>query len=185
SILESSAMGLGVGALGGGMAAFGAYSGTMMLASAGTGTAIGSLSGVAATNATLAWLGGGTLASGGLGVAGGTMVLGTLDAGPAHLFLGTVWGSEANNRLNAAKSNLELAKEFKAQADSTWTKLKGIEDMATLVSDTMSTLRSKCRRHVKLLQVIINETGNDYREYSREQKESVVKTVTYAQLLKL
>lgn len=42
---------------------------------AGTGVAIGSLSGAAAKSATLAWLGGGSLASGGFGVAGGTLVL--------------------------------------------------------------------------------------------------------------
>ena len=44
--------------------------------SAGTGVAIGSLSGAAAKSATLAWLGGGSIASGGFGVAGGTVVLG-------------------------------------------------------------------------------------------------------------
>ena len=37
--------------------------------------AISSLSGIAATNATLAWIGGGSLASGGLGVLGGTIIL--------------------------------------------------------------------------------------------------------------
>jgi hypothetical protein len=44
-------------------------------ATAGTGTAIGSLNGIVATNAALAWLGGGPLAAGGWGVAGGTTVL--------------------------------------------------------------------------------------------------------------
>lgn len=44
-------------------------------ATAGTGTAISSLSGAAATNATLAWLGGGSLASGGYGVAGGMIAM--------------------------------------------------------------------------------------------------------------
>lgn len=42
----------------------------------GTGTAISSLSGAAATNATMAWLGLGTASSGGFGVVGGTIVLG-------------------------------------------------------------------------------------------------------------
>ena len=41
-----------------------------------TGTAISSLSGAAATNATLAWLGGGAASAGGGGVAAGTVVLG-------------------------------------------------------------------------------------------------------------
>ena len=48
----------------------------MFRLTAGTGTAISSLSGAAATNATLAWLGGGTLASGGGGMAAGAFVLG-------------------------------------------------------------------------------------------------------------
>ena len=46
---------------------------------ASTGTSIASLSGAAATNATLAFFGGGSLAAGGLGMAGGTAVLGGLD----------------------------------------------------------------------------------------------------------
>lgn len=47
-----------------------------VLGTASTGTAISALSGVAATNAALAWLGGGTLAAGGAGVAGGSLILG-------------------------------------------------------------------------------------------------------------
>ena len=47
--------------------------------SASTGAAISGLTGVAATNATLAWLGGGALSAGGFGVAGGMAVLGGLE----------------------------------------------------------------------------------------------------------
>ena len=42
---------------------------------AATGTAISSLSGIAATNAALAWLGGGALAAGGGGMAAGSAIL--------------------------------------------------------------------------------------------------------------
>jgi hypothetical protein len=52
-----------------GGAAFGAWSGAMAFGAASTGTAISALSGIAATNATLAFLGGGSLAAGGLGIA--------------------------------------------------------------------------------------------------------------------
>ncbi len=48
------------------------------LGTASTGTAISALSGAAATKATIAWLGGGALAAGGLGIAGGTAVLGVV-----------------------------------------------------------------------------------------------------------
>ena len=61
------------------------YGAVGSLAAASTGTAISSLTGVAATNATLAWLGGGTLAAGGGGIAAGTLALGGLIAGPAIL----------------------------------------------------------------------------------------------------
>ena len=57
----------GVASLGTGvLAGIASYGGAMMFASASTGTAIASLSGVAATNATLAWFGGGALTAGGL-----------------------------------------------------------------------------------------------------------------------
>jgi hypothetical protein len=68
------ALGLGVAALG----AAGAS-----VAAPVIGTAIGGamgLSGVAATNAGLAWLGGGALAAGGYGMAGGTVLLGAVGA---------------------------------------------------------------------------------------------------------
>lgn len=74
----SVAGGTVAGTAGGALVAFGAYGAAQALACASTGTAIASLSGAAATNATLAFFGGGSLAAGGLGMAGGTMVLGGL-----------------------------------------------------------------------------------------------------------
>ena len=68
------------GALAGTCAAIGIPTLVAQFATAATGTAISTLSGAAATNATLAWLGGGTVASGGLGVAGGAVVLGGIVA---------------------------------------------------------------------------------------------------------
>lgn len=63
-------------AIGGVLAAYGAYAGVGMLASTAGGVAIAELSGVAATNATLAWLGGGALSVGGFGMVGGMAVVG-------------------------------------------------------------------------------------------------------------
>ena len=80
-VLSGGIAGVGAGALLG----WGTYGGVMALGTASTGTAIGGLSGVAATNATLAWLGGGSLAAGGGGMALGSIVLGGIIAGPALL----------------------------------------------------------------------------------------------------
>lgn len=105
-VSSGSMQGIAAGTAG----AFGAYGTVGLLASASTGTAISSLSGAAATNATLAWLGGGSLATGGLGVAGGTWVLGGLVAGPALAIAGYALASKAEEALTKAE-------EYKAEVD--------------------------------------------------------------------
>ncbi len=66
----------------GGIAAMGAFTAVGIFGTASTGTAIGSLTGIYASNATLAWFGGGALAAGGGGMAAGTLVLGSIVAAP-------------------------------------------------------------------------------------------------------
>ncbi|MBD2490495.1 hypothetical protein [Aulosira sp. FACHB-615] len=82
---------------------------------ASTGAAISGLSGAAAWNATLAWLGGGALTAGGGGMFVGTFVLGGITVGPALAVTGFVLagkGEEAltNAREYEAKVNIEIAK---------------------------------------------------------------------------
>jgi hypothetical protein len=59
----------------GGLAALGSWTLVSLFGTASTGTAISTLSGAAAYNATLAWFGGGAIAAGGGGMAAGTMTL--------------------------------------------------------------------------------------------------------------
>lgn len=94
----NSAINVGAGSIAGGSLAIGSWALVTALGSASTGAAISGLSGVAATNATLAWFGGGALAAGGAGMAGGTAVLGGLFAIPLVYF--------------AAKRSHKKAKEF-------------------------------------------------------------------------
>lgn len=82
-LLFKGAAGSAAGAAAGGAAAIATYSAVASLATASTGTAIATLSGIAAQNATLAWLGGGSIAVGGAGIAGGTAVLTGIVAVPA------------------------------------------------------------------------------------------------------
>ena len=82
----NASLNMGFGGLVGGTTALGAWGLVSLLGSASTGTAISSLSGVAATNATLAWFGGGSLATGGAGMAGGFWVLGGIVAAPIVFF---------------------------------------------------------------------------------------------------
>jgi hypothetical protein len=176
----------GVTGLGGGaLAAFGAYNGTMLLASAGTGTAISTLSGVAATNATLAWLGGGTLASGGLGVAGGTMVLGVMAAGPALLIFGSILGAKAQKNLNDAMSNLEEAKKIEAEFSVITEKLRQIFESVKLCYSVLDKFSGKMRRSNKKLSDLLEESGSDYSKYTEDEKKMVFASVKFAQVLKM
>ncbi|MFJ8746023.1 helix-turn-helix domain-containing protein [Embleya sp. NPDC127516] len=81
--IRGAAAGGAAGAAVGGAAAYGAFTAAAIFGTASTGTAISMLSGVAATNATLALLGGGTLAAGGAGMAGGVLLLTGMVAAPA------------------------------------------------------------------------------------------------------
>lgn len=128
---------------GGGMAlraAAAGYGGAMSLATsvgvASTGTLIGSLSGAAAWNATLAWLGGGSLATGGGGMALGSLVLGGITVGPAVLIGGFVLAGEGEKALtkareyeaqvNSALANIEAAKDFVQQVKRRITELTAL-----------------------------------------------------------
>jgi hypothetical protein len=112
--------GIGTGAVTGALAALGAYGSVGMLATASTGTAIGTLSGAAATNATLAWLGGGALAAGGFGMAGGMVALGGIVLGPALAVGGFLMASKAEEAVTKAR-------EYEAQVDVAIEEIKTIK----------------------------------------------------------
>jgi hypothetical protein len=72
---------------------------------ASTGTAISTLSGAAATNATLAFLGGGSLAAGGGGMAVGAVALNFVTIGPALLVSGLVVAGQGEKAKTKASEN--------------------------------------------------------------------------------
>lgn len=106
-------------------AAYAAGQGTVALVglfgTASTGAAIGGLSGAAAWNATLAWLGGGSLAAGGGGMALGTLVLGGITVGPALLIGGFVLGGQGEKALTEAR-------RYEAEVNTEISKLDTFED---------------------------------------------------------
>lgn len=182
--LKDAGLGVGAGLGGGAALAFGAYNGTMMLATASTGTAISSLSGVAATNATLAWLGGGSLAAGGGGVALGTAVLGGMVAGPALAIFGHIMGNKAEEALNSARSNLEKAQTFAAELDKAALQLDAIGQVTALANSTFSSVTTSLRRAVRDLERVIENEGEDFSAYASTSRDSVFRTVKFAQLIK-
>ncbi|WP_121044216.1 glycine zipper family protein [Helicobacter pylori] len=123
---------LGASVLGGVLAAYGAYAGVGMLASTAGGVAIAELSGVAATNATLAWLGGGALSVGGFGMVGGMAVLGGLVAGPALAILGAFSASKMEKKREDAKAYCSQVEAAVKKADVMVDNLRSVEKMAKL-----------------------------------------------------
>lgn len=98
-VLSGGVQSLAAGALAGA----GMYGAAMTFGAASTGTALSALSGAAATKATLAWLGGGALSVGGMGITGGMATLGFWVAGPALLVAGVFADSKAEQALTDAK----------------------------------------------------------------------------------
>lgn len=96
--------------------------------SASTGTAIAGLSGAAAQNATLAWLGGGSIATGGGGMALGAMALNAVAIGPAILIGGFVMNGQGEKALTEAQ-------RYCAEVDSSVEEQQRLRTRLTLVDE--------------------------------------------------
>lgn len=172
------------GVAGGAMAAFGAYSAATTLATASTGTAIASLSGAAATNATLAFFGGGSLAAGGLGIAGGTAVLGGLVAGPALLVMGLISGAKASENLDNAYSNQAKAEEICEELNTASAQCSLIRRRTYMFYNLLTRLDSYFMPAIFHIEDIIEKEGTDYAQYGMDSKKSVAAAFSLAGTIK-
>lgn len=155
-------------AAGAGIAAFApsaAVAVAMTFGTASTGTAISALSGAAATNAALAWLGGGALAAGGGGTAAGSALLGL--AGPVGWIIGggalVTAGlmKSGKNKKIAEQAGSETVKVYKAITMMEGTR-KEIKEIITLSIRTASDLNS--------MQTACQGYSNDYLLLSQDEK---------------
>lgn len=122
--------GIGIGTAASG----GAMSFASSFGVASTGTAISGLSGAAATNATLAWLGGGSLAAGGGGMALGSIVLGGITVGPALMIGGFVFAGEGEKALTKAR-------EYEAKVNKATAEIDAVDDFLAQVIRRIYELR--------------------------------------------
>lgn len=122
--------GVSSGIASGALLSFGTYGAVGVFATASTGTAIGALSGVAATNATLAWLGGGSLAAGGFGMAGGMVALGGIALAPLLAIGGFVAAGKAEKAKTNAQKYAADVDVAVAKMDEVKVLLKGIRTAA-------------------------------------------------------
>lgn len=178
-LLVGGITGVGAGTLLG----WGTYGGVMALGTASTGTAIGGLGGAAATNATLAWIGGGSIATGGGGMALGIQVLGGVIAGPALLVSGGIFGSKAKTKLNDSYSNLSEAKVIVEELGLADTELKIITRTTYEIINLLNVLRAILDMGVVEMENIV-ATHADWEDYSLDEKNVVASTMKAAQLVK-
>ena len=183
---------------------FASYGGAMMFASASTGTAIATLSGAAATNATLAFFGGGSLATGGLGIAGGTAILGGLVLAPAIALGGLLYAARASKNLAQAKQKLAEARraaEEMNKATSVVTAIKKIaeefsqvirelDDRMTLIMDRLEKVivqgynKQQNRRMRSVDSLVKMGAVVEYPLLSEKQKSDVLLSIQFAQVMR-
>ena len=119
------------GIAGGTLAAGSAVAMVMAFCTAGTGAAISNLTGIFAVKATLAALGGGTLAAGGFGMAGGVVVASTLFAVPAIIGAGLAFHKKIQ----------EFAEQVQTATDKVKKAVKINSELAQRNLDAASNLR--------------------------------------------
>lgn len=180
SFAGSLSTGLAAGVTGGALAAFGAYSAASTFAAASTGTAIASLSGAAASNATLAFFGGGSVATGGLGVAGGSAVLGGLVAGPALMIMGIIVEAKAGKNLEEAKANAAEATVYCEQMEAGAEQCIAIRRRTDMFYSLLSILDSRFLPLIHKMQEVVANEGYDYSKYSIESKKAIAAAASMA-----
>lgn len=180
SILSGGLAGIGAGILLG----WGTYGGVIALGAASTGTAIAGLSGAAATNATLAWLGGGALAAGGGGMALDSAILGGIIAGPALLVAGSVWGAKAEAKLNQARTNMAEVKRIEAQIDAAIAQLNIIEKNAEQLYRLLENLLIVLDRANNAMRKVV-ERETEWKKYSTDDKNTIITAMKTVQAVKV
>lgn len=150
----------------------------MVFGTASTGTAISSLSGIAAVKASLAWLGGGAVAAGGAGIAGGAAVLAA--AGPVGFILG-VAGASAGNLIKSAISNQEIAEKAEAASRTIIRETERIKEVDLQVLSWNRETIHLSNELMKKLTIIRRK--RDYNLYSKAEKEELAMVMNMTEVL--
>lgn len=176
--------GAGLGAAGGFAAAGATTAAVMALGTASTGTAIASLSGAAATNATLALLGGGTLAAGGGGMAAGAAALGAATLGVGLLVGGIIFsftGGKLSNKADEAQAQMESA-ERKINIICNY--LVDLRSTSNRYYETLSKVNDIYQQHLNGLKSIVTMLGHtDWNTFAPEEKKLTENAVLLVGLL--
>ena len=168
---ESIMSGVAVGSLAAGSAVLL----TASFGTAGTGAAISGLTGTYAVNATLAALGGGTLASGGFGIAGGLVVASALFTVPAIAVAGIL----AHNKIREmARETEELLAETDAaialNAQVGERNLAAAEKIRNLHPELEGSIQEISNDDLVLSEAVFNPADSETRQRYTEQEINAV-----------
>ena len=150
---------------------------------ASTGTAISTLSVAAATNAALAWLGGGALAAGGGGMSAGSAFLAL--AGPVGWTIaGVMLAGSVGSGLYASHKNKETANKLIVERENLEKIIRKFNTMNSEVKALVETTNTQITGVIKAEKDLI---GSDYSQFSKDEKIQagllVNSTLTLAQLI--
>jgi len=168
---------------GGATAGFVAYGAVGALGVASTGTAISSIGGIAAYNATMAWLGGGALSAGGLGIAGGVWVLGSIVTGPVLAIGGMVMSAKSKEALANAKAQAAEAAKAIEQMKTIEAATSLIQSRAEQTFQILHGLWEELRQTLPQLETIVSRE-TDWRRLKPQEQEAVAVITSLAYLLK-
>lgn len=154
------------------------------LAAASTGTAISGLSGAAATNATLAWLGGGAISAGGGGVAAGTMVLSGVAIAPALFVGGALLWNRGGKALKDAEANEAEVKEAIAKMRSARQRFSSITNLAMRARHILQTLSRRLEERTRAIETI-TQRETDYRQLSHAEQATVAEAAGLAKTIRV
>lgn len=150
---------------------------------ASTGAEISSLSGAAATNAALAWLGGGTLATGGGGVSAGSALLAL--AGPiGWTIAGVCLTVSIGSGIFANYKNKQAADEAILERKKVEVMIRSLDEIKAEISELISATQKQI---IGVSESNQNVKSTDYKGFSEDEKLQagilVNSTLTLAQLI--
>lgn len=183
-LLLTGIKGIATGTAAGFAAAGASTSAVMAFGTASTGTAIVELAGVAATNATLATIGGGTIASGGGGIALGASVLNFATFGIGILVGGIIFDIASSNLIEKANDAWSEMKKAELQIKLICEHLLELEKNAKKFYTSITTVDQVFIKQLKKLKSIIEkEQKTDWSSFTKEEKKIAENTVLLVGLL--
>ena len=176
--------GAAAGTVGGFAAAGATTSAIMALGTASTGTAISTLSGVAATNATLAALGGGSIAAGGGGMALGSAILGGATLGVGLLVGGVIFNITGNTLSNKADEAWEQAKKTENEVEKIVSYLTDLKNISCMYYETLDKVNKQYSASLSAIDHVVNfSEKTEWSEFTEKEKQTTENLILLVGLL--